>query len=37
VDGIALAPVDPAALAPVVDAAKAAGVKIVFVDGAGSN
>lgn len=37
VDGIALAPTDPAALGPVVDEAKAAGVKVVFVDGAGSN
>jgi ABC-type sugar transport system substrate-binding protein len=37
VDGIALAPTDPAALGPVVDEAKAAGVKVVYVDGAGSN
>jgi len=37
VDGIAIAPTDPNALAPVVDAAKAAGVKVVFVDGAGTN
>src|SRR5690348_14480034 len=37
VSGIALAPTDPAALAPVVDEAKAAGVKVVFVDGAGTN
>ena len=32
VDGIALAPTDPNALAPVVDAAKAAGIPVVFVD-----
>lgn len=37
VDGIALAPTDPNALAPVVDAAKAAGIGVVFVDGAGTN
>jgi ribose transport system substrate-binding protein len=37
VAGIALAPTDPNALAPVVDAAKAAGIKVVFVDGAGTN
>ena len=37
VDGIALAPTDPAALAPAVDEAKAAGINVVFVDGAGSN
>ena len=37
VAGIALAPTDPAALAPVVDQAKAAGVNVVFVDGAGTN
>jgi len=37
VSGIALAPTDPAALAPVVDDAKAAGINVVFVDGAGTN
>lgn len=37
VDGIALAPTDPNALGPVVDAAKTAGIPVVFVDGAGSN
>ncbi len=37
VAGIALAPTDPAALAPVVDEAIAAGVKVVFVDTMGSN
>jgi ABC-type sugar transport system substrate-binding protein len=37
VAGIALAPTDPAALGPVVDQAKEAGVNVVFVDGAGSN
>jgi ABC-type sugar transport system substrate-binding protein len=37
VDGIALAPTDPSALEPVVQEAQAAGVKVVFVDGAGSN
>ncbi len=37
VAGIALAPTDPAALAPVVDEAKAAGINVVFVDGAGTN
>jgi ABC-type sugar transport system substrate-binding protein len=37
VDGIALAPTDPGALAPVVDAAKAAGIPVVFVDTLGSN
>jgi ribose transport system substrate-binding protein len=37
VDGIALAPTDPAALGPVVDEAQTAGIKVVFVDGAGSN
>ncbi len=36
-DGIALAPTDPNALAPVVDAAKAAGIPVVFVDTKGSN
>jgi ribose transport system substrate-binding protein len=35
--GIALAPTDPAALAPAVDAAIAAGTKILFVDSNGSN
>jgi len=37
VDGIALAPTDPNALAAVVDAAKAAGIPLVFVDGIGTN
>jgi ribose transport system substrate-binding protein len=37
VDGIALAPTDPSALAPAVDEAKAAGINVVFVDGAGTN
>lgn len=37
VDGIALAPTDPNALAPVVDAAKAAGIPVVFVDTRGTN
>src|SRR5690349_19098404 len=37
VSGIALAPTDPNALAPVVDEAKAAGIPVVFVDGAGTN
>jgi ribose transport system substrate-binding protein len=37
VDGVALAPTDPSALGPVVDEAKAAGIKVVFVDGAGTN
>lgn len=37
VDGIALAPTDPNALAPVVDAAKAAGIPVVFVDTRGIN
>jgi ribose transport system substrate-binding protein len=35
--GIALAPTDPAALAPAVDAAIAAGTKVLFVDSNGSN
>jgi ribose transport system substrate-binding protein len=35
--GIALAPTDPAALAPVVDQAIAAGIKVVFIDTQGSN
>jgi ABC-type sugar transport system substrate-binding protein len=37
VDGIALAPTDPNALAPVVEAAKAAGIPVVFVDTRGIN
>jgi ABC-type sugar transport system substrate-binding protein len=37
VEGIALAPTDPNALAPVVDAAKAAGIPVVFVDTRGVN
>lgn len=37
VAGIALAPTDPNALAPVVDAAKAAGIPVVFVDTRGTN
>lgn len=37
VSGIALAPTDPAALGPVVDQAKEAGINVVFVDGAGTN
>lgn len=37
VEGIALAPTDPNALAPVVDAAKAAGIPVVFVDTRGIN
>jgi ribose transport system substrate-binding protein len=37
VSGIALAPTDPNALAPVVDAAKAAGIPVVFVDTQGVN
>lgn len=36
-EGIALAPTDPGALAPVVDAAQAAGIPVVFVDTLGSN
>lgn len=35
--GIALAPTDPAALAPAVDAAMAAGTAVLFVDSNGSN
>jgi ribose transport system substrate-binding protein len=35
--GIALAPTDPAALAPAVDEAIAAGIQVVFVDTSGSN
>ena len=37
VAGIALAPTDPNALAPVVDAAKAKGIPVVFVDTKGIN
>jgi len=37
VAGIALAPTDPAALAPAVDEAIAAGIKVVFIDTKGSN
>jgi ribose transport system substrate-binding protein len=37
VKGIALAPTDPNALAPVVDAAKAKGIPVVFVDTKGAN
>ena len=37
VDGIALAPTDPNALAPVVDAAKAKGIPVVFIDTKGIN
>ncbi|HYN00121.1 MAG TPA: sugar ABC transporter substrate-binding protein, partial [Aestuariivirgaceae bacterium] len=37
VDGIALAPTDQNALAPVVDAAKAKGIPVVFIDTKGSN
>jgi len=37
VAGIALAPTDPNALGPVVDAAKAAGIPVVFVDTQGIN
>lgn len=37
VDGIALAPTDPNALAPVVEEARVAGIGVVFVDGAGTN
>ncbi|MGQ0485086.1 MAG: sugar ABC transporter substrate-binding protein [Hyphomicrobiales bacterium] len=37
VDGIALAPTDPNALAPVVEAAKAKGIPVVFVDTKGTN
>ena len=35
--GIALAPTDPNALGPVVDAAKAKGIPVVFVDTKGIN
>jgi len=37
VAGIALAPTDPAALAPVVEEARAQGVQVVFIDTVGSN
>jgi ribose transport system substrate-binding protein len=37
VEGIALAPTDPNALAPVVDSAQAAGIPVVFVDTRGIN
>jgi ribose transport system substrate-binding protein len=37
VAGIALAPTDPVALAPAVDAAVAAGIPVVFIDTKGSN
>lgn len=37
VDGIALAPTDPAALAPVVQQALDAGIKVVFIDTKGEN
>lgn len=37
VEGIALAPTDPNALAPVVDAARAAGIPVAFVDTRGIN
>jgi ABC-type sugar transport system substrate-binding protein len=37
IDGLAIAPTDPNALAPVVEAAKAAGIPVVFVDTRGSN
>lgn len=37
VDGIALAPTDPNALAPVVDSAIAQGIPVVFVDTRGTN
>jgi ribose transport system substrate-binding protein len=37
VSGIALAPTDPNALAPVVEAAKAQGIPVVFVDTRGTN
>ncbi|QPC86177.1 substrate-binding domain-containing protein [Mesorhizobium sp. NBSH29] len=36
-DGIALAPTDPNALAPVVEAAKAANIPVVFIDTKGVN
>lgn len=37
VDGIALAPTDPAALSPVVQQALDAGIKVVFIDTKGEN
>jgi ribose transport system substrate-binding protein len=37
VDGIAIAPTDPAALAPVLDKAIAKGIKVVFIDTKGQN
>lgn len=37
VEGIALAPTDPNALAPVVESARAAGIPVVFVDTRGTN
>ena len=37
VDGIALAPTDPAALSPVVQQALDAGIKVVFIDTKGTN
>ncbi len=37
IDGLAIAPTDPNALAPVVDAARAAGIPVVFVDTKGIN
>src|SRR6185503_18311651 len=37
IDGLALAPTDPNALAPVVDAAKAKGIPVVFIDTKGIN
>ena len=37
IDGLAIAPTDPNALAPVVDSAKAAGIPVVFVDTRGIN
>jgi ABC-type sugar transport system substrate-binding protein len=37
VEGIALAPTDPNALAPVVESARAAGIPVVFVDTRGIN
>lgn len=37
IDGLALAPTDPNALAPVVEAAKAKGIPVVFVDTKGVN
>ncbi len=37
IDGLAIAPTDPNALAPVVEAARTAGIPVVFVDTRGSN